>query len=197
MAAAASSSGPRPTKHLTLLLLHDTDRQRVLLGLKKRGFGENKYNGFGGKLEPGETVLAAALREMHEESGVHAVDARLVGEIVFEFVGEEAVMRVHVFCANRWTGEVAETAEMAPRWFPADAVPYSSMWLDDKHWLPLLLRGQCFRARFLFRGHEAIDEMEIEEVAGETFAGAELNVPVPANAPFQTGIVPSFGKTSC
>lgn len=34
---------------------------RVLLGMKKRGFGMGKYNGFGGKVEPGESIEAAAL----------------------------------------------------------------------------------------------------------------------------------------
>ncbi len=37
---------------------------RVLLGLKKRGFGAGKYNGFGGKVEAGESIVAAALRGM-------------------------------------------------------------------------------------------------------------------------------------
>lgn len=38
----------------------------VLLGWKKRGFGAFRYNGFGGKVEPGETVAAAAARELLE-----------------------------------------------------------------------------------------------------------------------------------
>lgn len=37
---------------------------KVLLGLKKRGLGVDKWNGFGGKLEPGETIEEAAKREM-------------------------------------------------------------------------------------------------------------------------------------
>ena len=34
----------------------------VLLGLKKRGFGVGKWNGFGGKVEPGETISQGAKR---------------------------------------------------------------------------------------------------------------------------------------
>ena len=38
-----------------------------------------QYNGFGGKIEAGETVQAAAEREMLEESGVTVLDATQVG----------------------------------------------------------------------------------------------------------------------
>ena len=55
-------------KVLTLVLLREENR--VLLGMKKRGFGVGKWNGFGGKLEPGETVVEAAARELEEESGL-------------------------------------------------------------------------------------------------------------------------------
>jgi hypothetical protein len=37
---------------------------RVLLGMKKRGFGQGKWNGFGGKVEPNEEVTTAAVREL-------------------------------------------------------------------------------------------------------------------------------------
>lgn len=37
---------------------------RLLLGRKLRGFGEGYLNGFGGKVEPGETIEAAAAREV-------------------------------------------------------------------------------------------------------------------------------------
>jgi 8-oxo-dGTP pyrophosphatase MutT (NUDIX family) len=61
-------------------------RGALLLGRKKRGFGAGKINGFGGKVEPGETILAGALRETAEEAGVMPRDARQVGVIRFDFL---------------------------------------------------------------------------------------------------------------
>ena len=40
--------------------------------MKKRGFGEGKYNGFGGKIKDKETIEAAAIRELYEETEVKA-----------------------------------------------------------------------------------------------------------------------------
>ena len=40
-------------KVLTLVFLRN--ETKVLLGMKKRGFGVDKWNGFGGKVEVGET----------------------------------------------------------------------------------------------------------------------------------------------
>ena len=54
-------------KILTLVFLREDCR--VLLGMKKRGFGAGKWNGFGGKIETGETITEAAVREVKEECG--------------------------------------------------------------------------------------------------------------------------------
>jgi len=51
----------RIKKLLTLVLVFKEDNS-VLLGLKKRGFGKGLWNGFGGKVEPGETIVQAAAR---------------------------------------------------------------------------------------------------------------------------------------
>lgn len=48
------------TKLYTLVLVMQP--QRVLLGMKKRGFGAGLWNGFGGKVQLGETVEQAARR---------------------------------------------------------------------------------------------------------------------------------------
>lgn len=50
-------------KLLTLVLV--VQPGKVLLGMKKRGFGAGKWNGFGGKVEPGETIEAGARRYIH------------------------------------------------------------------------------------------------------------------------------------
>ena len=51
---------PPARKVLTLAFIRDGDR--LLLGMKKRGFGAGKWNGFGGKVDPGETILQGAVR---------------------------------------------------------------------------------------------------------------------------------------
>ena len=52
-----------PNKLLTLLfVLRSEPSSQVLLGFKKRGFGEDRWNGFGGKVQPGESISDAAVR---------------------------------------------------------------------------------------------------------------------------------------
>ena len=63
-------------KLLSLVFVFDSG-SRVLLGLKRRGFGAGKYNGFGGKLEQGETMRACAARELEEESGLRVAPTAL------------------------------------------------------------------------------------------------------------------------
>ena len=53
-------------------------------------------------------------------------------------------------------------APAAPRWTPVDAIPYELMWEDDALWLPLLLRGQAFRANWIFDDDRMLDhELEL------------------------------------
>ena len=51
-------------KALTLLFVRNNFNE-ILLGLKKRGFGEGKWNGFGGKVNPTETITDAAIRYLN------------------------------------------------------------------------------------------------------------------------------------
>ncbi len=57
-------------KHTTLLFLLKDNH--ILLAMKKRGFGAGRWNGVGGKIEAGETIVQAAVRECFEEIGVRA-----------------------------------------------------------------------------------------------------------------------------
>lgn len=143
----------------------------VLLGLKKRGFGCGKYGGFGGKIEAGETIRGAALREMEEESGVRVIPEHCsnVGRLDFRFpyrLGWSQV--VHVYLATQWEGEPRESSEMLPAWFALHAIPYASMWQDSIHWLPPILAGRCLQAVFLFKeDNESVAEYELSDWAGE------------------------------
>ena len=73
--------------------------------MKKRGFGAGKFNGFGGKFEPGESVPAAAARELFEECGLVAHMLVWRAQLLFTFRDSGKLMRVHVFDATEWSGE--------------------------------------------------------------------------------------------
>jgi 8-oxo-dGTP pyrophosphatase MutT (NUDIX family) len=143
-----------PNKMLTLCLYRQDGR--ILLGKKKRGFGAGKWNGFGGKVEEGETVEAAARREMQEECGLTVREMRKCGELAFSFEGALTGLDVHVFDVTQVEGEAAPSTEMDPAWFPEDAVPFTDMWADDAHWFPLYLAGKSFRGKFVYSAKETL-----------------------------------------
>uniref|UniRef100_A0A667IMZ3 Oxidized purine nucleoside triphosphate hydrolase n=1 Tax=Lynx canadensis TaxID=61383 RepID=A0A667IMZ3_LYNCA len=91
---------------------------QVLLGMKKRGFGAGRWNGFGGKVQGGESIEDGAKRELREECGLTADTLHKVGRIVFEFVGEPELMDVHIFRTDSVRGTPAESDEQEiPRVF--------------------------------------------------------------------------------
>lgn len=127
---------------------------KVLLGLKKRGFGKEKYNGFGGKLKTGETIEEAAKREAIEEVGLKMIDYYKAAVIDFK---DSYPLRMHLYVCKAWEGTVTESDEMAPTWFNFDEIPLDLMWDDDKYWLPAALSGKKFKASFLFESADDTD----------------------------------------
>lgn len=128
-------------KEATLCFLVRDDT--IWLAKKKKGFGAGKYNGYGGKLNQGETLEEAMIRELLEESGVKATSFLKMGEINYTFPNKpDFDHHVHIYIANQWQGIPKETDEMAPELFTFQDIPYDKMWSNDKHWLPLVLKGQ-------------------------------------------------------
>lgn len=149
-------------KQFTLCILHQNTQ--ILLGMKKRGFGEGKWNGFGGKVEVGETIEESAIREMREEAGIEVQELVKMGILDFEFEGDPQLLEVHVFRTESFTGTPAESEEMKPEWFHVDNIPFAQMWSDDIHWIPLLLTGKKFKGKFLFGKLNNILEQELRVV---------------------------------
>lgn len=135
-------------KTLTLCIPMKDDK--VLLGMKKRGFGAGRWNGFGGKVEQGESIEQAAMRELHEEVGIKTGELRKVGILDFIFQDDPKILEVHAFTLKGFSGEPVETEEMRPQWFSVKDIPFSQMWSDDEFWFPLLLAGKKFKGEFLF-----------------------------------------------
>jgi 8-oxo-dGTP diphosphatase len=100
---------------------------RILLGRKRRGMGFGKWNGFGGKIEAGETMRECAARELFEESGLKARPEDLipVGDLYFHQPSDPEWSHAGiVYFVKVWEGTPAETEEMQPKWFLPSEFPY-------------------------------------------------------------------------
>lgn len=125
------------------------DQAQILLIHKKTGLGQGKVNGPGGRIEPGESPLEAAVRETEEETGIRPGGPREAAELSFVFTNGYS-LHCTAFLADSWSGELVETREALPFWCPLGAIPYERMWADDVLWLPRALRGERLVGRFIF-----------------------------------------------
>jgi len=140
-------------KMYTTTLCFLLKKDKILLGMKKTGFGQGKYNGFGGKIKEGETVLQATVRELEEESGIQVEERQLeyAGKLDFIFPASPQLRHdVHIFLVHTWQGEPVETEEMKPQWFSQPDIPYDEMWQDDIYWLPTVLAGKTIEGTVIF-----------------------------------------------
>ena len=159
------AADPVPTSLCLLTRTSADGRREVLLGMKKTGFGTGKIVGPGGHVEPGETAAQAAVREVREESGirVEAADLRDLGLVTFRFPARpDWDLSVAVFTAERFSGEAAESDEIAPRWYRVSALPWDQMWDDARFWLPRMLAGEYLYADISYAADcQAVDTVRI------------------------------------
>ena len=155
-------------KQLTLLFLV-RDKQ-ILLAMKKRGFGAGRWNGVGGKLEAGESVEQALVRECQEEIKVTPLMFGQAADITFDemHLGERELLRVSVFLCSEWSGQPTETEEMSPDWFNINQIPYKDMWADDIFWLPRVLKGEKLVCKFTLDRNDKIADKHLRQVADFT-----------------------------
>ena len=150
----------RLTQPLTLCIFRQDNK--ILLAIKKRGFGEGKWNGYGGKLLEGETIEDALLREVEEESTVTLSLHEKRGEMIFTF--PDIIRHVHIYEGMKWDGEPTETEEMRPEWFTFDEIPFPAMWVSDTGWFPYFLKRIPFKGEGEFDSDHNLLSLEVKEV---------------------------------
>ena len=139
--------------------------EKVLLGEKKKGkIGIGVLSGPGGVLEPGETFRACLIRETREELEIELdpTSLELVGVIDF-YHAEKIDFRVIIYRAQILSGELHETDDMIPDWYPLSDETFARTYEADRFWLPKAARGERFRAKVYYRerarGFERIEFM--------------------------------------
>lgn len=165
MNLAKYKKSTEPLRQRTLCFL--LRGNQVLLGLKKSGFGKGNWLGIGGKVEDGETLEEAMVREMLEEIEVQPLVIKRVATLNFYFpyVDEPHKwnQQVCAFTAREWLGEISETSEIMPQWFNREDIPLDSMWDDAQYWLPRVLQGENLTADFLFDTDLKVKEYKIRK----------------------------------
>jgi 8-oxo-dGTP diphosphatase len=165
--AAFENFSPSSSKEYSLVVVTESAKTRILLGVKHRGFGKGMYNSFGGKLEKGESDVQSACRELQEEAGIVVPVERManskIGIMRYTFVDDPVEMVVHVFHVNVTCdpanpdesssslsaslssifldpSTVRGCDEITPFWVENYYdIPLDNMFADDSVWLTYLL----------------------------------------------------------
>lgn len=117
---------------LTHVLCFLTRDDQVLMLHRRRSPNRGLWNGVGGRIEAGESPLAACLREVHEETGYVLATARFAGLLTWR--GFEIVDGgLYIFTAPAPAGDPAPCEEGILEWQPREWVLTSPTVVSNIH----------------------------------------------------------------
>lgn len=140
----------------TLAYIENEDRYLLLHRTKKKDDpNEGKWIGVGGKLEKGESMVAAFKREVKEETGLEVGRYSYLGRI--DFLNDRyPPERMFLFKVTSFSGKATECDEGELAWVKKEDMAKLPMWEGDKAFLPLLEKKQAkpFSLILEYRGGE-------------------------------------------
>jgi len=131
------------------LMLHRVKKE------KDEHFG--KWNGLGGKLEPGETPEECAIREVREESGLIAKALELRGILTFPEFANNRDWYVFVFVITDIEGELIESTEGNLEWIDDAKIFELNLWEGDKIFMKWLAEKKFFSAKFVYENGKYVE----------------------------------------
>lgn len=140
-----------PMKLATLCYLRRDGHTLMVHRIKKADdIHEGKWNGLGGKFEPGETPEECATREIFEESGLRACNLQLKGILTFPLFAHDEDWYAFVFVITEFDGELIDSPEGRLRWVPDEELLSLNLWEGDRVFLPWLERPGFFSGKFSY-----------------------------------------------
>jgi 8-oxo-dGTP diphosphatase len=124
---------------------------------KENDFHEGKWNGLGGKFEPGETPEECVIREVKEESGLNIRNPNLSGIITFPLFDGENDWYVFVFTADEFEGEICDSDEGRLEWIEKDKLFELNLWEGDRIFMEWIFEERFFSAMFNYSDKKFID----------------------------------------
>lgn len=128
---------------------------------KANDMHQGKWNGLGGKLEPGETPEECALRELYEESGLRARRPQLRGVLTFPGFANEEDWYAFVFVITDFSGELIDSPEGTLAWVEDARLLDLNLWEGDRIFIPWLEQPGFFSGKFTYQdgrlvGHSVV-----------------------------------------
>ncbi len=119
---------------------------------KKEGdVHQGKWNGLGGKFEPGESPEECAIREIFEESGLKASQPDLKGVLTFPLFSHSQDWYAFVYVVREFSGSLIDSPEGRLAWIPDDQILDLPLWEGDRIFLPWLDQDSFFSGKFVYR----------------------------------------------
>jgi ADP-ribose pyrophosphatase YjhB (NUDIX family) len=128
----------------------------VLLGKGKRNIVRGKWVCPGGKIRKGEGRRDSVIREVQAECGLRLRRLRKVGVIQVYRQDLDTLLIVHTYTSSNFSGKLRSAAEMKPKWFSVDRLPWKNMWPDDKLCLPPIFNGWRVSGEFVLANADAM-----------------------------------------
>lgn len=127
-------------------------------GKKQLDYHSGKWNGLGGKFNPGETPEACVIREVREESGLLITMPKLRGFLSFPLFDGESDWYCFVFTADQFEGKLIEDCpEGELAWIDSDKLMDLELWPGDYKFLPWVFQDRLFSACFHYEKKELKD----------------------------------------
>jgi len=118
---------------------------------KENDYHHGKWNGLGGKFEPGESPEECAVREIKEESGLNVKSIKMKGFITFPIFDGIEDWHVFVFVIDDFDGELIDSNEGNLDWIPNEKLTEINLWEGDKYFIPWLFEDNFFSAKFVYK----------------------------------------------
>lgn len=147
-------------KLATLCYVIDKKNNKTLMLLrnkKKNDYHQGKWNGLGGKFEPGESPEECAVREIKEESGLDVSSPKLCGFITFPLFDMVDDWYVFVFTFEKFSGKLINSKEGKLEWIKNDELDSLNLWDGDKIFMKWLSQDKYFSAKFNYQDGKFID----------------------------------------
>jgi 8-oxo-dGTP diphosphatase len=139
-------------KLATLCYVRRDGRTLMIHRVKKANdIHAGKWNGLGGKLNPGETPEECAVREIFEESGLRVSNPQLKGLLTFPAFTDDEDWYVFVFLVKDFEGELIESPEGNLCWVEDVELTNLNLWEGDPIFLPWLEKPGIFSGRFIYK----------------------------------------------